>query len=1558
MSSAELQATFRCAAHTYEDAEHGIPRPEENDTAAARCEFLAATIAPVVNIRCTIHAMGLNSEASSRALVIAFRGSMCTENWGVNAMAQMTEFPQSWSGSKVHSGNYHAWSTHLKPCVLQELHGLHSSGGFNRIIFTGHSLGGAIATLAAVDFKEDAVNWGFDFLASGSDDVSVVTFGQPHSGNAAFKCGYMESDIRHMRLLNATDPVPVALAAASWATKVVGDDTYEHVGEEICLAGGLIGRAVEVAEQTYDVIKEFQAHGLTPKALKNALTSHRHSLGAYNRAVKNQGRSTAALLAEKGIGIASAGASSDLVVAMVQGASASALGTVGGVAGALPLMNAGLGVGNLAVGAHNAWHIRKMHREVHKLSTQMDSLRGEIETSFASMNEGITHFVKEEMRGLGKILELQTFQLNDLVGGQVHTHDMLQALACRIDAGFTGVTREITDQFQTHEMYGHWFKLQELSKALTRRFEEYTVQLPLSDAQALHDLKKAARELMDQVSTQLEHHRHVGKCGDPKRLHLIAHFVFAARAMEDAQLLDGSSSNGTSITPLASQDVSPPPPPSACSSSLAHNRLYEALELICDEVHGMCEACDFNLFVLARDYRPYLQQYLVLALGIKQGLAFDNADWPDLDEEAHQASEGRQMEDVLFSTWSQKAQQALEPAHLHSQYEVQGALQLEHGRVMRVFQSALAVGDALTCNLQNKGVLTATHAYTLAETTRPRIHCDLHSELVALFGEGSKGKWEAFTTLAGKEWDDSASGADEQEGEDISGAAHKVHEIKQLQECLASQSRLRDVCALVVQCWWRGLSASWSALVLAEAVQGASKAAEAERESQCKVAAAATLQCRWRGRVARDRMHALAGKPPTFPQLLARFSNNGRRTVEQLEPEAAADLVLETRDAICKYSFEDRDLMNKRVVILIGQTGSGKSTVGNWLLGMDCDCVTELTGEVDSDGDEDEAVRLSLSGQAQEYFAVGSSKTTSTTFLPGVSLSPDLDNCTVIDFPGFFDSNGPEVRIGIDLAFRELINRCIELQSTVHVLALVPIGTFSEGGKFTSVKTQFSKLQRHLPLQGAFVTKHERADASTCCRWAVGLTKCSKEFTMNANKDRKDFEAAFRKEFDTQLPLKIYNMNKHMLKKGTRSMSDGGPMSRSQFLHDLTEDTYVQAQQTTLRPSTLPSGVGLRNDCLTQKDIDGFSEVFGIETFQDKVRADYEREINYKYGVSDVKLETRRVDWFERWYANKWHTEEVALTPRAGLKFNKNFMQESGDNGMWDALENCTTSVEENLERVHQFATMLVTETEQLQKNEVLALEMKESLGYIRDLNKSKQCRLLSCWRQLEENTYSMNIDLLLQIRNAVDKYMDDLNGANMFTEKQWKEWDTARKEGHAQQDKCAADLGYKDLRDLGVEHETAKHEQRKHFEALVEGAAGLAGYEAVYKGGVAVGFAAIGYGILAVEGGNLIGVTSVFAVGAGVGVPVLLAGVAVSAGFGLAAMYAKYRQTQIGEHQAFVEGGAQGNAAVDSAAHLLLLHVAAYLSITKGMQASTLHISALRKLTVTLERRKVLETQ
>jgi hypothetical protein len=406
--SAELKAVWRCTAHTYEDADREIPRPEENAPSTAHCEPLSSPItAPVANIRFTIHALSDPGNPGSQDLVVAFRGSIVSpymENWMGNAMVLMARFPEAWGGSKVHSGNYGAWSMFLKPRVQQELRGL-PSASFNRIIFTGHSLGGAIATLAAADLVSDSTKWGCDVLAS--CEVSVVTFGQPHSGNDDFKRGYLRNRIPHKRYVNVTDPVPMALAAFNKAAEGAGveADKFEHVSEEICLAGGIVGKVIEVGEQVYDVVKEFQAHGLTTKALGNALGSHRHSLGAYNKAIENHGRSTAALLAEKGVGMASSVASSALVrTTMAKGAqkvvsggvqSAAGAGTsivaqtVGGVAGALPLVSVGLGVGNLAVGVHNGYHIRKMRGEVREVSTKIDTMRGEMDAGFSGTNANL-----------------------------------------------------------------------------------------------------------------------------------------------------------------------------------------------------------------------------------------------------------------------------------------------------------------------------------------------------------------------------------------------------------------------------------------------------------------------------------------------------------------------------------------------------------------------------------------------------------------------------------------------------------------------------------------------------------------------------------------------------------------------------------------------------------------------------------------------------------------------------------------------------------------------------------------------------------------------------------------------------------------------------------------------------------------------------------------------------------------------------------------------------------------------------------------------------------------
>jgi hypothetical protein len=289
---------------------------------------------------------------------------------------------------------------------------------------------------------------------------------------------------------------------------------------------------------------------------------------------------------------------------------------------------------------------------------------------------------------------------------------MLHALARRMDTGFEDTKQEIATQFTKHEMWTMWFRLKEHETALVQCFRGCSVQLPAPSVTALGDLKGATTALMNQVRTQFTVNKHLGNRGDPRRVHLVAHFVFAARTEQDAFLLEGSHASDSADTsgsfppftgdgddleafadwfvrvcqdpqlkrPASDEDckeyrqevikkqvdfdeaTSTPDselkdivkdtgvesrpltkhliaalktlkdtqqgaalPPAPTQHSTKH--LDEALQYICDEVHGICVACEFNLFKLATGYQPYLQQYLALALGIKEGLALDGIGW-------------------------------------------------------------------------------------------------------------------------------------------------------------------------------------------------------------------------------------------------------------------------------------------------------------------------------------------------------------------------------------------------------------------------------------------------------------------------------------------------------------------------------------------------------------------------------------------------------------------------------------------------------------------------------------------------------------------------------------------------------------------------------------------------------------------------------------------------------------------------------------------------------------------------------------------------------------------
>lgn len=120
-------------------------------------------------------------------IVLAFRGARNVSNFmtGVNVRLMPAY------GGNVHQGFARAWAT-MRDAISTLLDRWQTD---HRLLWlTGHSMGGALATLAAADFK-----------GQGRPVREVVTFGAPRVGDAAFARGYQVPTIR---FVNHHDPVP------------------------------------------------------------------------------------------------------------------------------------------------------------------------------------------------------------------------------------------------------------------------------------------------------------------------------------------------------------------------------------------------------------------------------------------------------------------------------------------------------------------------------------------------------------------------------------------------------------------------------------------------------------------------------------------------------------------------------------------------------------------------------------------------------------------------------------------------------------------------------------------------------------------------------------------------------------------------------------------------------------------------------------------------------------------------------------------------------------------------------------------------------------------------------------------------------------------------------------------------------------------------------------------------------------------------------------------------------------------------------------------------------
>ncbi len=186
--------------------------------------------------------------------LIAFPGTASVQDWLTDAKFQK----EQWACGQVHRGFGLAYES-----VHAQIASLVPEGA--TVILTGHSLGGALATLCAEAFR------------TRQRIAQVITFGSPRVGNGAFARNYNDwLDHRTARVVNAGDPIP----HVPW---VFG--TYRHVATQVYLqrdGSAQIDQPLAVALTELQGTLQVYQQPASPFA-----SARQHHIGSYLVALKS-----------------------------------------------------------------------------------------------------------------------------------------------------------------------------------------------------------------------------------------------------------------------------------------------------------------------------------------------------------------------------------------------------------------------------------------------------------------------------------------------------------------------------------------------------------------------------------------------------------------------------------------------------------------------------------------------------------------------------------------------------------------------------------------------------------------------------------------------------------------------------------------------------------------------------------------------------------------------------------------------------------------------------------------------------------------------------------------------------------------------------------------------------------------------------------------------------------------------------------------------------------------------------------------------------------------------
>lgn len=156
--------------------------------------------------------------SNSRIVLVVFRGTegvTAIKDWITNSKHLMLDAPDDWGDVKLHKGFYNALSA-VYQSVRNEVRSRRTNG--QKVFLTGHSLGGALATICAYRFQK----------VGGVPVSGVYVFGAPRVGDLGFANAYndllKDKTFRWVKNLDFASTLPDYTPPPLPATR------YHHVG--------------------------------------------------------------------------------------------------------------------------------------------------------------------------------------------------------------------------------------------------------------------------------------------------------------------------------------------------------------------------------------------------------------------------------------------------------------------------------------------------------------------------------------------------------------------------------------------------------------------------------------------------------------------------------------------------------------------------------------------------------------------------------------------------------------------------------------------------------------------------------------------------------------------------------------------------------------------------------------------------------------------------------------------------------------------------------------------------------------------------------------------------------------------------------------------------------------------------------------------------------------------------------------------------------------------------------------------------------------------------------